>query len=144
MDYSLGAYECDVDTRKVTHVWKRPICHCHANHDRTLWVGDQTPYNWKNEPCKVLFYDRGTNQELPIFSALPEPPVERGKYHVDPHPQFVCGGKYVAATVTVGVETATVSLTPVKPLLENCRKNGREILEAPPTPGPSEWILNRF
>lgn len=144
VDYSLGAYECDVDTRKVTHVWKRPICHCHANHDRTLWVGDQTPYNWKNEPCKVLFYDRGTNQELPIFSALPEPPVERGNYHVDPHPQFVCGGKYVAATATVGVETATVSLTPVKPLLEKCRKNGREILEAPPTPGPSEWILNRF
>lgn len=144
VDYSQGTYECDIDTRQIQHVWKRPICHCHTSPDRMLWVGDQSPYAWKERPCQILFYDRQTNKEIPVFSAMPEPPVYRGQYHVDPHPQFVCDGQYIVSTATVEVDTATVAITPVAPLLEKCRENGQEILEVPPVPGPNEWLLNRF
>lgn len=143
VDYHLGTYECNIDTRQTTYVWKRPICHCHTSPDRKLWVGDQSPYQWSEKPCEVLFYDRETNREIPIFSAMPEPKVPRGKYHHDPHPQFVCGGKYIVTTTTVQAETTTVSITPVEPLLEKCRRNGREILDVPATPGPDPWILER-
>ncbi|MBR6789694.1 MAG: hypothetical protein IKM31_02360 [Oscillospiraceae bacterium] len=128
IDYRLGAFECDIDTRAVRHVWKRPVCHSHTSPDRSLWVGDQTPYLWSERDCEVLFYDRQTNKEIAVFSALPEPPVRRGNYHMDPHPQFVCGGQYIVATATVGVETATVSITPVDKLLEKCRAERRIVL----------------
>ena len=143
VDYHLGTFECDIDTRQICHVWKRPICHSHTSPDRQLWVGDQSPYTWKEKPCQVLFYDRQTNREIPIFSALPEPPVFRGRYHVDPHPQFVCGGQYVVCTATEAVPTATVAITPVAPMLEKCRKDGKEVTNTPVAPGPAPWLMNR-
>ncbi len=61
IDYDKGAYECDVKTGEHTHMWKRPVCHSHTNYDRSMWVADQTPYQWKDIPCRVIFYDRETN-----------------------------------------------------------------------------------
>jgi len=125
VDYADGAFECDPESRSVNHVWKRPLCHCHANADRSLWVGDQTPYAWHVRPCQVLFYDRETNKEIDIFSALPRPNLEdNAPYHLDPHPAFSDDGEYIISTVTLLDGDADVAITPVKPLLELCRKYG--------------------
>ncbi len=125
-DYEYGSYECDVDTRYVNHVWTRSLCHSHASSDRRYWCGDQSPYWWRDTPCKVLFYDRETNKEIDIFSALPYPVAERsGCYHLDPHPSFSNDDKYVISTTTVRDGEVDVALTPVEPLLELCRKNGK-------------------
>ena len=129
-EYNTGGYECDIDTREVNHVWKRPVCHSHCNSDRTLWVGDQTPYAWNEKPCQVLFYDRETNKEIEIFSALPKPMVHKGthaRYHLDPHPQLVCDGKYAVCTTTVFSKAGDVAITPVDGMLELCREKGREV-----------------
>lgn len=143
IDYNLGAYEYDIDAGEINYIWRRPICHSHTNPDRTLWVGDQSPYTWSEKPCQVLFYDRETNKEIQVFSALPEPSVTRGKYHVDPHPQFVCGGKYIVSTATVLTDTATVAVTPVDGLLEKCRRLGTEIIGCPEIPGPAKWLMDK-
>lgn len=127
IDYNLGAFECDVETREITHIWKRPTCHAHTT-DRKLWCADQTPYTWNKKPCQVLFFDRETNREIEIFSALPEPKVKRGgNYHLDPHPSFTGDGKYIISTVTLLDGNADVAITPVEPLLEKCRKEGRQL-----------------
>lgn len=125
-DYPNGAYECDIETRDVVHVWRRPVCHCHTTSDRKFWVADQTPYAWKERPCQVLFYDRETNKEIEIFSALPNPKVERGGcYHLDPHPAFTDDDKYIISTVSLLDGSADVAITPVEPIIDLCREKGR-------------------
>lgn len=128
VDYKTGAYECDIDTREINHVWKRPMCHCHTI-DRKLWCADETPYAWNERPCRVLFYDRQTNREIDIFSSLPKPSVERkGRaYHLDPHPSFTKDGKYIISTVTLLDGAADVAITPVEPLLKLCREKGEKL-----------------
>lgn len=128
VDYNTGAYECDIETRKVTHVWHRPMCHCYTTADRKLWCADETPYAWSERPCRTLFYDRETDKEIDIFSALPEPRVKRGgSYHLDPHPAFTDDGKYIISTVTVLDGIADVAITPVEPLLKLCREKGTKV-----------------
>ena len=129
VDFNKGAFECDVNSREFIHVWKRPVCHAHTNYDRSLWVADQTPYEWENTPCRVIFYDRKTDKEIDVFSALPYPsmPMRNGCYHIDPHPAFSDDGEYIISTVTVNDGNVDVAITPVEPLLELCRKNGRKV-----------------
>ncbi len=126
-DYEKGAYECNIDTREITHVWKRPICHAHTNADRSLWVADQTPYAWRNKPCDVLLFDRETSKEIEIFSKLPYFTIEDADkaYHIDPHPAFTDDGEYIISTTTVMDRNVDVAITPVKPALQICREKGR-------------------
>lgn len=98
--YLDGAYEMDVSTREISHVWKRPICHAHCSPDRRFWVGDQSPYQWP-KPCQVLFYDRQTGEEKQIVSGMQAPNVPRHLYHIDPHPRFIAGGEWIVYTTTV-------------------------------------------
>ena len=122
VDYKTGAFECNVDTRELNHVWKRPLCHCHTI-DRMLWVGDNTPYAWAQRPCETMFFDRETGKEIAIFSELPFP--EFGRFmHCDPHPSFTKDMKYVISTVTLLDGKVDVAITPVEPLLKLCRENG--------------------
>lgn len=126
-DYEKGAYECDIQTREITHVWKRPICHCHTNYNRMYWVADQTPYEWKEKPCKLLFYDRETKKEIEIFSAMPMHNDPGRTFHIDPHPAFTDDGEYIISTTTVRDGKVDVAITPVKPLVELCREKGNKM-----------------
>lgn len=130
IDYNKGAFECDIETREITHVWKRPTCHAHTTKDRMFWCADQTPYAWKERPCQTLFYDRATNKEIEIISANPNPKVERGGvYHLDPHPSFTTDDEYIISTTTLVGGSADVAITPVKPLVELCREKGTVVGE---------------
>lgn len=123
-DYEKGAFECDIETREITHVWKRPICHCHANYDRSLWVCDQKPYEWTTIGCDVIFYDRETKKGIEIFSKMSMHKDAGRVFHIDPHPAFSDDGEYIISTTTVRDAQVDVAITPVEPLLERCRKNG--------------------
>lgn len=127
-DYLNGAFECNIDTKEFNLVWKRPICHSHTSCNRQMFVGDQTPYSWNEIPCQLLFYDRETNKEIPIFSAMPTPRYPRGGYHHDPHPQFCVNDTMIVSTTTVRDGNVDVALTPVAPLLEACRERGEVVI----------------
>jgi len=124
-DCPNGTFECDVETREITHIWKRRLCHCHTSADRSLWVADEDPYDWVSKPCQVLFFDRESGKEIEIFSSLPCPKEGLDLYHIDPHPSFADGDKYIVSTVTLIDGYTDVAITPVEPLLEICRKNGK-------------------
>ena len=100
-DYDLGAHEYIMESGEIRNVWKRPLCHAHCNKNRTLWCADQNPYHWKEQPVEVLFYNRKTEQESRIVSAMPQPPFDRGKWHIDPHPQFSLDDSRIIYTTTV-------------------------------------------
>lgn len=114
-DYHKGTYECDTTTRKVTHVWKRQLCHAHCSSDRRYWCADESPYRWGIAPVDILFYDRETQKNTVIVTDMAQPPVERGLYHLDPHPQFSPKDSWVVYTTMVRGHV-DVALTPVEPL----------------------------
>jgi len=99
--YDLGAYECDTASRKHQHVWREPLCHAHCDAQRRSWCADESPYKWAQKPCEVLFFDRAGGRKIAIASGLPEPPLRRKSYHLDPHPQFSPRGTWVVYTTTV-------------------------------------------
>ncbi len=125
-DYQKGAYEMNLEDRKVVHVWKEPLCHSHANADRSLWVADQSPYNWPHQLCRVIFFNRATGKTVDIYSALPVPTYPGceysrstypgREYHIDPHPQFSKDGHYIVCTTTVRGRI-DLSITPVDQLI---------------------------
>ena len=116
VDYDHGAYECDIISREITHVWKRPLCHAHTSTDRRYWVADQDPYQWNDiTPCEVIFYDRQSNREINIYSALPASGLPR-LYHFDPHPAFTPDDRFIVCSTTAG-GNLDISLTPVENIL---------------------------
>lgn len=114
-DYAKGTHECDPCTLAVTHVWKRPLCHAHCSADRRYWCADESPYKWATQPVEILFYDRQTQREIAIVSAMPPPPIPRDQYHLDPHPQFSPKDSWIVYTSMVRGQV-DVALTPVPPL----------------------------
>jgi len=100
-DYECGTYECDPGSLKVTHVWKRPLCHAHCSSDRRFWCADESPYKWEDKPLEVLFFDRDHNTDIHIVSAMSKPHLPRRMYHLDPHPQFSPKDSWVVYTTTV-------------------------------------------
>ena len=115
-DYTKGTHECDPYTLEVTHVWKRELCHAHCSADRRYWCADESPYKWATQPVEILFYDRQTQLETAIVSAMPEPPIHRNTYHLDPHPQFSPADSWVVYTTTVR-GAVDVALSPVQGLI---------------------------
>lgn len=115
VNYEKGIFECNPYTRETTHVWKRPLCHAHCDSTRTYYCADQSPYNWKNEPVQILFFNRKEGSEKQIVSAMPPPPMSRWPYHVDPHPQFSPDNGFIDYMTTVR-GCIDVAVTPTEQL----------------------------
>lgn len=117
VDYAKGVMECNPDTREICHVWKRPLCHAHSTAGRRYFCGDQSPYLWQSQPVQILFYDREKDREYNIVSAMPQPPMPRNPYHLDPHPQFSPDGSQIVYMTTV-LGKVDVAVTPVRQFLD--------------------------
>ena len=113
VDYQRGVYTVDPASCQHTHIWPRPLCHAHCNGEMTLYCADESPYKWAEKPCEVLLFEPATGRQWQLVSAMPPPAIERGTYHIDPHPQFSPGGTWVTYTTTMGDGTADVALCPV-------------------------------
>ena len=126
-DYLGDVCEYNIHTKELNNVWKHRICHAHTN-DRQLWVGDDSPYEWKEKPCRVVFFDRESGREIDIFSAMPRPNFRSSEvYHLDPHPSFSRDGKHIISMTTVKNGEVDISITPVEPLLKLCREKGLKV-----------------
>jgi hypothetical protein len=120
VDYQAGAMRCDIATRGVEHIWRRPLCHAHCDPTGTLWCADDSPYLWNERPCEVLFFNSHTGREVPIFSAMPPPSQPRHPLHLDPHPHFSPQGTYIVSMTTVR-GLPEVAVTEVAPLVAMTR-----------------------
>ena len=120
-------YEHDLETRQTTEVWNHEICHAHTNY-RDIWVGDDSPYKWTVKPCRIVFFDRRSGKEIDIFSSMPMHKYKStASFHLDPHPCFTQDSKYITSMTTVKNGQVDLAITPVEPLIEICRKNGKQV-----------------
>lgn len=127
-DYDKGTFECDPYTLEATHVWNHTLCHSHCSADRQYWCADENPYKWATEPVEILFYDRQRVEEKAIVSAMPQPPVSKELYHLDPpycsrdlfhldpHPHFSPKDSWIVYTSMVH-GSVDIALCPVKNLI---------------------------
>ena len=69
---------------------------------------------------QVGFYNALTQKEIFLYTVLPafNSKENPSKLHPDPHPQFVCGDKYIICTINHGDGRMDLSITPVGPLIE--------------------------
>lgn len=99
--YTDGVFRCDPRRPgEIEHVWQRSACHAHCDAAGEWWVCDDSPYRWASEPCQVIAYHRPSGREVVVASGLPEPTVNRARWHVDPHPQLTSDGSAVVYTTT--------------------------------------------
>lgn len=116
LDYDLGVYEVNVETGERNHLWKEPVCHAHCSSDRRHWCADESPYFWRERPCKLLYFHRETGRRVEIQSGMETPCggywANRSRYHIDPHPQFSPKDTWIVYTATPGGRP-TVAFTPV-------------------------------
>lgn len=72
---------------------------------------------------QVGFYNSVTGKEIFLYSVLPafNTKEKPSKLHPDPHPQFVCGDRFIVCTINHGDGRMDVSVTPVAPLIEKTR-----------------------
>lgn len=103
-----------------------PVHAAHATmtRDRRTFTYDYSVGPWyRGCAWQVGFYNAETKKELflyaerPAFTTKDKP----SKLHPDPHPQFVCGDKYIICTINRGDGRMDLSVTPVAPLLEKTR-----------------------
>lgn len=99
IDYDTGVWRVDpARPREHVHLWREPLCHAHSDRSGRWLCADQSPYSWNERPCQVLLYEIATGRRLAIDAAMPAPPHDRGRYHLDPHPQFSPQGSWVCYT----------------------------------------------
>ena len=117
--YGVGIKKVDLATRKETNVWPGRLSHGYT--DRT---GRYLTADWMLDPgvsdCIVYFYDSQTKKQIDIVNRGPLSPELTQITHLHPHPNFVCGDKYICHTTTVH-DRVDVALVPTAPLRQLTR-----------------------
>ena len=94
--------------------------HCNPSDDMKYWTfDDNTPDYYRGCRWKVGFYNDQTGKRIFIHSHLPAIATESqpSRLHPDPHPHFVCNGKYIICTAAGSDKNLHVSITPVSQLV---------------------------
>ncbi|MBE6612753.1 MAG: hypothetical protein E7632_09705 [Ruminococcaceae bacterium] len=119
MDGSPAEVVLCLPIEKGTGAW-----HAHCSDDERYFVVDGSLFTygktwWRGIRSNVRFFDTVTKKCADIIT---ENPVVDGytpdnpcNYHIDPHPRFVCGGKFITHTTTVR-GTVDAAITPVEQL----------------------------
>jgi len=94
------------------HAW-----HAHASRDGRLLVNDTHEGFYRGCASSVHFLNRQTGKRLTLAENPARDDHIGRHYHIDPHPRFCCGDRYVVFTTTVRGEI-DLAIVPVSELLE--------------------------
>lgn len=104
--------ECWVPDAQAVHNTVSP--------DKKYVVYDVFPGKWwRGCPWNVKFYNRETKRAVEVYSTRPAlcPENTPSLLHPDPHPQFVCKGRYVVSTANNAYGNMELFITPVDQLV---------------------------
>lgn len=94
------------------HAW-----HAHASRDGRLLVNDTHEGFYRGCASSVHFLNRQTGKRLTLAHNPARDDHIGRHYHIDPHPRFCCGDRYVVFTTTVRGEI-DLAIVPVSELLD--------------------------
>ena len=119
-----GVVYYDLASGKQQRVAPVHAAHATMTRDRRYFTYDYNVGPWyRGCSWQIGFYNAETKKEVFLYSVLPAFNTEKNpsKLHPDPHPQFVCGDKYIICTINHGDGRMDLSVTPVAPLVEKTR-----------------------
>jgi len=92
--------------------------------DRRYFTYDNSVGPWyRGCAWRVGFYNAEPKKEVLLYSERPafNTRDKPSGLHPDPHPQFVCGDRYIICTINRGDGRMDLSVTLVAPLVEMTR-----------------------
>jgi len=95
----------------------RQCWHSHSSRDGRLIVGDSNTGFYRGCASTVHFLNRDTGKIVILAEHAERQDYVGRNYHIDPHPRFVAGDRYVVFTTTLLGEI-DVALVPVAALLD--------------------------
>lgn len=103
--------------------------HSHSAKDSTAFVNDEVLYDpgcdrwYRGCPSKVSFWNAETGKYLDIVTRNPayNTPENPNPYHMDPHPRFNAGDRYITSTTTVRGGLMDCMITPAEQLFAMTR-----------------------
>jgi hypothetical protein len=126
-----GFYYCgqgvvyhDLATDKAELLAPVKAAHATMSADKRFFTYDHSVGPWyRGCAWQVGFYNRDSGKEVFIYQSLPafNSKESPSTLHPDPHPQFVCGEKYIICTINHGDGRMDLSITPVAQLAEMTR-----------------------
>lgn len=114
-----GTWLVDLDSAAYENVWpaEQPW-HSHDHPAGPYLTGDRTVKGfYRGCPSTVHFFNRDTGREVRIAANPERKDYAAVNYHIDPHPRFCCGGRFVVHTTTVRGEV-DLAVTPIEPLID--------------------------
>lgn len=119
---SSGVYYHDLASGKQKKIVPMPASHASMSGDNKYVTFDHIAGEQWYRGCewRIGFYNRETGKGLYFypFLAAYNKANEKNDMHPDPHPQFVCNGKYIISTVNLGTGNMDLSITPVDQLIK--------------------------
>lgn len=100
--------------------------HAYSTKDDKYFVYDEKKLEryggkwYRGCPSAVNFYNKENGKLIKIVTEMPEngaTPENPNNYHIDPHPRFVCGEKYIVFTTTE-LGSVDLAIAPVDKLKE--------------------------
>ena len=116
-----GVYYYDLASGRQQRVAPVHAGHATMSTDHRYFTYDYNVGPWyRGCSWQVGFYNAVTQKEIFLYTVLPafNSKENPSKLHPDPHPQFVCGDKYIICTINHGDGRMDLSITPVSPLIE--------------------------
>jgi len=116
-----GVIYYDLASGKQSRVAPVRAAHATMTTDHRYFTYDHSVGPWyRGCSWQVGFYNSVTQKEVFLYSVLPAFNTKENPstLHPDPHPQFVCGDKYIICTINHGDGRMDLSVTPVAPLIE--------------------------
>ncbi len=116
-----GVIYCDLASGKQERLAPVRAAHATMTADHQCFTYDYSVGPWyRGCAWQVGFYNAATKKEVFLYQSLPafNDKANQSKLHPDPHPQFVCGEKYIICTINHGDGRMDLSVTPVAQLLE--------------------------
>ena len=106
----VGTWRVDVQTQDVEQITWPGSWHSHADSTGRYLVGDANERFYRGCASAVHFLNRHTSKHLCFAEHVETGGIVGARYHIDPHPRFCCGDRFVVYTTVVRgrVEVAMV------------------------------------
>jgi hypothetical protein len=112
-DLATGKQECWCPIRGARHNTLSP--------DKKYVTYDEAPGRWwRGCPWRVGFWNRETKKNVWVYDTRPAlcPEKNQSRLHPDPHPHFVCKGRYIVSTINSADGHMDLLVTPVATLAD--------------------------
>jgi len=108
-----GVWRVDIETQEVEEIaWPGGRWHSHSDATGRYLIGDRNPTFYRGCPSTVNFLNRETGKSVRLVDNPEMANYTGANYHIDPHPRFCCGDRFVVFTTTVrGVVDVALALT---------------------------------